>query len=63
MIDRIRMIALGAALGVAGFFGGGILGAALEPDCNCDDPGLRGSLIGAPIGATVGAVVGVSLID
>jgi hypothetical protein len=56
-----RRIALGAALGVAGFFGGGILGASLEPDCHCDDPGLRGALIGAPIGATVGVIVGVRL--
>jgi hypothetical protein len=45
--------------GVGGFFGGGILGAAIEGDrCNCDDPGLVGALIGAPTGAAVGAILG-----
>ena len=53
-------IVLGAALGgVGGFFGGGYLGARMEGDgCHCDDPGLKGVLIGAPIGAAVGAIVG-----
>jgi len=50
---------VGGALGaVGGFFGGLFLGAALEPDCNCDDPGFKGALIGAPIGAIVGGIVG-----
>jgi hypothetical protein len=50
---------VGAAIGgVGGFFGGAYLGAAIEGDCNCDDPGLRGVLIGAPIGAVAGAIVG-----
>ena len=49
----------GAAIGaVGGFFLGGYTGARLEPDCDCDDPGLQGFLIGAPIGAIVGGVLG-----
>jgi hypothetical protein len=54
-----RKVLGGLAGGVGGFFGGGYLGAALEPDCNCDDPGVRGFLIGAPIGAVAGAILGV----
>jgi hypothetical protein len=51
--------AMWAAIGgVGGFFGGAYLGAALEPDCNCDDPGFKGFLIGAPIGAATGAILG-----
>ena len=51
--------AMWAAIGgVGGFFGGGYLGAAIEPDCNCDDPGFKGFLIGAPIGAATGAILG-----
>ena len=49
----------GIAGGVAGFFAGGIIGAKLEGDCACDDPGLLGAVIGAPIGAAVGAIIGV----
>jgi hypothetical protein len=50
---------LGGAVGaVGGFFAGGYLGAMLEPDCNCDDPGLKGALIGAPVGAVVGGILG-----
>jgi hypothetical protein len=49
----------GAAIGaVGGAFAGGYLGAALEPDCNCDDPGLQGFLIGFPVGGVVGGVLG-----
>jgi hypothetical protein len=51
----------GAIGGVGGLFAGGYIGAALEPDCHCDDPGLIGALIGAPIGAAVGATLGVIL--
>ena len=55
--------AAGAAFGVGGFFLGGILGARLEGNsCACDDPGLKGFLIGAPIGAVAGAVAGVAMI-
>lgn len=54
-----RKILGGAIGGVAGFFGGGYLGAAIEGDsCQCDDPGLKGALIGAPIGAVTGAIIG-----
>jgi hypothetical protein len=51
---------LGAAVGgVGGFFGGGYLGAAIDGECGgCDDPGLKGALIGAPIGAAAGSVLG-----
>jgi hypothetical protein len=48
--------------GVGGFFAGGFIGAKLEPDCRCDDPGFKGFLIGAPIGAAAGAVIG-SMVD
>ena len=45
--------------GVAGFFAGGFLGAHIEGDrCDCDDPGVRGFLIGAPIGAVAGGILG-----
>jgi hypothetical protein len=56
-----RKVALGILLGIAGFYGGGLLGAALEPNCHCDDPGLKGAMIGLPIGAVAGAVFGVWL--
>ncbi|MGE0703228.1 MAG: hypothetical protein AB7F99_09745 [Vicinamibacterales bacterium] len=51
---------LGASLGAAGgFFGGGFLGAKIEGSgCHCDDPGLKGALIGAPIGAVTGGILG-----
>jgi len=58
---RERKAALGILFGIAGFFGGGLLGSALEPNCHCDDPGLQGALIGVPIGAVAGAVFGVWL--
>jgi hypothetical protein len=50
----------GALVGTAGgFFGGGYLGATIEGDrCHCDDPGLKGALIGAPVGAVAGGVLG-----
>jgi hypothetical protein len=50
----------GAAVGATGgFFGGGFLGAAIEGDsCSCDDPGLKGFLIGAPTGAVAGGILG-----
>ena len=53
-----RKIAGGAIGGVGGFFGGGYLG---DGECDCDDPGFKGFLIGAPIGAVVGAILGVKL--
>jgi hypothetical protein len=55
-------IAAGAVLGgVAGFFAGGFGGAKFDRafhDCRCDDPGLKGFLIGAPVGAILGAILG-----
>ena len=61
--SKTRIVA-GAILGsVGGFFAGGFLGAHIEGDrCNCDDPGVRGFLIGAPIGAVVGGIVGGKLL-
>ena len=47
-----------AALG--GLFAGGFTGGLIENAwfrCTCDDPGLRGVMIGAPIGAVVGGIV------
>jgi hypothetical protein len=58
---RGRKVAYGILLGLAGMYGGAYLGAALEPNCRCDDPGLTGALIGVPIGAIGGAVFGVWL--
>ena len=54
---------LGGVLGGAGGFVGGLyLGAAIEgQSCNCDDPGLRGAIVGAPIGLVLGAIGGVVL--
>jgi hypothetical protein len=50
----------GAIVGAAGgFFVGGYLGASIEGDrCHCDDPGLKGAVIGAPIGAVAGGILG-----
>jgi len=52
-LRRTQQIALG------GFFAGGYIGAKSEGDCGgCDDPGLKGAVIGAPIGAVVGGILG-----
>lgn len=50
----------GALVGATGgFFAGGYLGATIEGNsCHCDDPGLKGAVIGAPIGAVVGGILG-----
>ena len=54
-----RIVAAAIVGGVGGFFAGGFLGAHIEGDrCNCDDPGVRGFLIGAPIGTVAGAIAG-----
>jgi hypothetical protein len=45
-------------MGLLGFLAGGVTGAALDRHCRCDDPGLRGFVIGAPIGAGLGAALG-----
>jgi hypothetical protein len=55
---RVAFTALGA---VGGFFGGAFLGAKIDRsihDCNCDDPGFQGFLIGMPVGAIAGGVAG-----
>ena len=44
--------------GLGGFFAGGFIGAKVEPNCGCDDPGLQGFIIGAPIGTILGAIAG-----
>jgi hypothetical protein len=54
---RASIVALAA---VGGFFGGMYAGALLEnavAPCGCDDPGLKGALIGAPIGAVTAGVL------
>jgi len=59
----VKRALMGAAFGFGGFMAGGLLGARIEgTGCNCDDPGLKGFVIGAPIGAVVGAVIGVAMI-
>ena len=61
--SKKRIVAGAIAGGVGGFFAGGFLGAHIEGDrCNCDDPGVRGFLIGAPIGAVAGGIVGAKFI-
>jgi hypothetical protein len=55
----LKRIVGGVVGGAGGFMVGGLVGSKLEPNCRCDDPGLRGFLIGAPIGAALGALAGV----
>jgi hypothetical protein len=45
-------------MGIAGAWVGGQLGATLESDCRCDDPGAKGTMIGFPIGAAAGVTLG-----
>jgi len=55
---RVLWTAIGAA---GGFFGGLFLGAAIDDavrDCECDDAGLKGAVIGGPIGAAAGGMTG-----
>jgi len=57
--SKKRIFAGAIAGAVGGFFAGGFLGAHIEGDrCDCDDPGVRGFLIGAPTGAVLGAIAG-----
>jgi hypothetical protein len=56
-------VVAGIAGGVGGMFAGAYVGAALEPNCRCDDPGLRGMTIGAPVGAILGAIGAVKLVS
>lgn len=49
----------GALLGaLAGALAGPFVGALLEPDCACDDPGLAGGMYGFIIGVPAGAIGG-----
>jgi hypothetical protein len=55
---RVLWTSIGAA---GGFFAGGYAGAWIEnavDPCHCDDPGLKGALIGMPIGAVAGGISG-----
>ena len=52
-----KRAAITALASLGGFLGGGFLGAAIEPGCQCDDPGLLGFVVGAPIGAASGGVL------
>ena len=57
--SKKRIVAGAIAGSVGGFFASGFLGAHIEGDrCDCDDPGVRGFLIGAPIGALAGGIFG-----
>ena len=61
--SKKRIVAGAIAGGIGGFFAGGFLGAHIEGDrCDCDDPGVRGFLIGAPIGAAAGGIVGAAFL-
>ena len=54
---KATIIALGA---LGGLVGGAVAGAAIEnwaTPCGCDDPGLRGFMIGAPVGGVVGGLL------
>ena len=55
---RVLWTVIGAA---GGFFGGVVLGGAIDNavrDCQCDDAGLKGAVIGGPIGAAAGGIAG-----
>jgi hypothetical protein len=60
-----QRVLAGVALGVLGFFGGGLTGAAIDSAAGAsgDSPGLAGFVIGAPIGAAVGATIGFLIVD
>jgi hypothetical protein len=49
------------AIGFLGMLGGLVIGAMLEPSCGCDDPGVRGAMVGAPLGAVLGGILGYRL--
>ena len=60
--DAQRVLA-GVALGVVGFLGGGLAGAAVDGAFLNEGGGLAGFAIGAPIGAAVGATIGFLIVD
>ena len=53
-----RKVAGGVLGALGGFWAGGFLGAKMQSDCRCDDPGLQGFIIGAPVGAVIGGILG-----
>jgi hypothetical protein len=56
----LKRVLWGVVGGVGGFFGGGTLGYKIDRlgrTCGCDDPGLKGLVIGALIGAPTGAIL------
>jgi hypothetical protein len=59
-LSRPTRAAIFTAIGVVGgIYAGACVGAAIEGDsCRCDDPGLKGALIGIPIGAAGGGSLG-----
>ena len=53
-----KRIVLTAVAGFGGLYAGGIIGARIDGECGgCDDPGMKGALIGMPIGAASAAIV------
>jgi hypothetical protein len=59
-----QRVLAGVALGVLGFFAGGLTGAVIEGAAGpSESPGVAGFLIGAPIGAAVGATIGYLIVD
>jgi hypothetical protein len=60
--ERVNRKMAGLILGgLVGFGAGTFIGAGIIPNCACDDPGLRGSVIGASIGTALGAIAGFKL--
>ena len=60
----VQRVLAGVALGVLGFFGGGLTGAVIDGAAGSgDSPGLAGFVIGAPIGAAVGATIGFLIVE
>jgi hypothetical protein len=58
----LQKVTAAIALGTVGVLAGGVVGAAVEPPCRCDDPGLKGAMIGMPVGAVLGAITGYRLV-
>jgi len=56
--NRAQKTKAAIGLGFLGMLAGGWLGATLDGNCHCDDPGLGGGMIGASVGAVVGAILG-----
>ena len=54
-------LTVAALMGFVGAWAGAEIGGRLESNCRCDDPGLKGALIGMPIGAAAGVTLGLVL--